>query len=234
MDTQQPNQPQRLHLCRSPRLTPARLAACRANARKSTGPRTARGKARSSLNALKHGRYARLLTRSLERAEANDQLNLYWNIVGRISLHFGVDWNCEQSKAECLARQVWCYGWKSWLRRQAYLRRQAVAQMRANPGSAQNSAGYKNNDRMRIRLRGNRYASALTFDFGPRRRRRLTARVIPVLGLAELEALRRLAQFLSRSGIAQSFPSLETLRFFDAWRLEVPELQNNSRDLAQV
>jgi len=32
-----------------------RLAANRANARRSTGPRTARGKARSSVNALQHG-----------------------------------------------------------------------------------------------------------------------------------------------------------------------------------
>lgn len=36
-------------------LTPAKLAANRRNARKSTGPRTAAGKARSRLNALKHG-----------------------------------------------------------------------------------------------------------------------------------------------------------------------------------
>lgn len=36
-------------------LTPARLAANRANARRSTGPRTATGKARSSQNARRHG-----------------------------------------------------------------------------------------------------------------------------------------------------------------------------------
>ena len=41
---------------RSPRLTPRSLAARRANALKSTGPRTPCGKARVSLNALKHGR----------------------------------------------------------------------------------------------------------------------------------------------------------------------------------
>src|SRR5215213_8060140 len=46
-----------------PRLSPIgttmasarQLAANRANARRSTGPRSARGKARSSLNALRHG-----------------------------------------------------------------------------------------------------------------------------------------------------------------------------------
>jgi len=43
-------------LRRSPLLTPRSLAARRANALKSTGPRTPCGKARVSLNALKHGR----------------------------------------------------------------------------------------------------------------------------------------------------------------------------------
>ena len=43
-------------LRRSPQLTPGSLAARRANALKSTGPRTACGMARFSLNSLKHGR----------------------------------------------------------------------------------------------------------------------------------------------------------------------------------
>ena len=38
-------------------MTPARLAANRRNARKSTGPRTARGKAQSRMNGLKSGVY---------------------------------------------------------------------------------------------------------------------------------------------------------------------------------
>ena len=36
-------------------MTPARRAANRRNAQKSTGPRTARGKAQSRLNGLRHG-----------------------------------------------------------------------------------------------------------------------------------------------------------------------------------
>ena len=36
-------------------MTPARLEASRRNALKSTGPRTARGKAQSRLNAMRHG-----------------------------------------------------------------------------------------------------------------------------------------------------------------------------------
>ena len=41
-------------------MTPARLEANRRNARKSTGPRTARGKAQSRLNGLRSGGRSRL------------------------------------------------------------------------------------------------------------------------------------------------------------------------------
>ena len=44
-----------MSLRKSPTLTPALLAANRRNARKSTGPRTRRGKAWSQLNRLKEG-----------------------------------------------------------------------------------------------------------------------------------------------------------------------------------
>lgn len=44
-----------MSLRKSPTLTPALLASNRRNAKKSTGPRTARGKARSRLNSFKHG-----------------------------------------------------------------------------------------------------------------------------------------------------------------------------------
>ena len=47
-----------MSLRKSPRLTPALLAAARRNAQHSTGPRTAAAKQNSKLNALKHGRYA--------------------------------------------------------------------------------------------------------------------------------------------------------------------------------
>jgi hypothetical protein len=42
-------------LRKSPTLTPALLASNRRNAKKSTGPRTARGKAISQLNSFRHG-----------------------------------------------------------------------------------------------------------------------------------------------------------------------------------
>ena len=44
-----------MSLRKSPTLTPALWAANRRNARKSTGPRAARGKARSRLNGLRRG-----------------------------------------------------------------------------------------------------------------------------------------------------------------------------------
>jgi len=55
-------------LLRPRTLTPASLAARRANALKSTGPRTPKGKARVALNPLKHGRSAVNLPEKLARA----------------------------------------------------------------------------------------------------------------------------------------------------------------------
>ncbi len=160
MNNHHPN----FRLCRSPKLTPARLAACRSNARKSTGPRTVRGKARSSLNALKHGRYARRLTRTLEQAGERGQLRVYGEIVDRISWRFRVDWEQEQRITERLARpawQVWCYKWK------------AVGGVKMNPASAGSSGSSENNLRSPIWIRANARGRALKFVFGRRRRRRL-------------------------------------------------------------
>ena len=42
-------------------ISPAKLAANRANAKKSTGPRTAAGKRRCSLNAIRHGAFSQRL-----------------------------------------------------------------------------------------------------------------------------------------------------------------------------
>lgn len=52
-------------LVKSPRLTARKIAANRLNARRSTGPRTAQGKLRSSLNALRHGLCARPLREAM-------------------------------------------------------------------------------------------------------------------------------------------------------------------------
>ena len=47
-----------MSLRKSPTRTPALMAANRANARKSTGPRTAKGKAASRMNRLRHGTHS--------------------------------------------------------------------------------------------------------------------------------------------------------------------------------
>ena len=61
-----------MSLRKSPTMTPARIEAYRRNARKSTGPRTERGKAQSRMNRLKLGTRSafrrRLLSCMLRRA----------------------------------------------------------------------------------------------------------------------------------------------------------------------
>jgi hypothetical protein len=54
-------------LRKSPTLTPALLAACRRNAQKSTGPRTAQGKANTRMNALREAGDVRGCSGSLRR-----------------------------------------------------------------------------------------------------------------------------------------------------------------------
>ncbi|MGH9375383.1 MAG: hypothetical protein ACRD1J_04370 [Terriglobia bacterium] len=63
-----------------------------------------------------------------------------------------------------------------------------------NPASAGSSGSSENNPRSPIWIRANARGRALKFVFGQRRRRRLTARVIPLLSLAELYAMRLLTQ----------------------------------------
>ena len=58
--------------------SPARLAANRQNALKSTGPRSSEGKARSALNALKHGLTAQVVVLPTEDAEAFEARRAAW------------------------------------------------------------------------------------------------------------------------------------------------------------
>ena len=71
-----------MSLRKSPTRTPAFLAANRLNAQKCSGPKTPAGKARSSLNALKHGRYARRLPEQLNTAGMRQAADL-WNLAFR-------------------------------------------------------------------------------------------------------------------------------------------------------
>jgi hypothetical protein len=75
-------------LRKSPTRTEAFLAANRRNALKSTGPRTARGKAWSCMNNLKHGRYAKWLPEKLAAAGNHGGAALYQKVRGQIGTAF--------------------------------------------------------------------------------------------------------------------------------------------------
>jgi len=96
-------------LRRSPVLTPRALAARRANALKSTGPRTAVGKARSCLNALRHGRRARDLRGKIARTGDSETLFLLDWFHDRI-LQFWQPRNERMWRYTIrLAGRVWCF-----------------------------------------------------------------------------------------------------------------------------
>ena len=75
-------------LRKPPSRTTAFLAANRCNAQKCTGPRTTRGKARSSLNALKHGKYVLRLPEKLLAAGDRGGAALYARIREEITNTF--------------------------------------------------------------------------------------------------------------------------------------------------
>jgi cytoskeletal protein CcmA (bactofilin family) len=105
-----------MSLRHSPRLTPASLAARRANALKSTGPRTQCGKARVALNPLKHGRRAVALQEKLARAGGyREGEALYCRIRGlrRPSLRHGTIPTVTRDR---LANWIWVVQ-REWRRR---------------------------------------------------------------------------------------------------------------------
>ena len=77
-------------LRKSPARTPAFLAANRRNAQKCTGPRTPQGKARSALNSLSHGHYAKRLPETLDAAGYHSGAALYRRVHSEISTTFGI------------------------------------------------------------------------------------------------------------------------------------------------
>lgn len=62
-----------------PRLSAARIRANRNNAKKSTGPKTERGKAYSRRNALKHGLLAKAVLFSADGSPINEELHDLWD-----------------------------------------------------------------------------------------------------------------------------------------------------------
>lgn len=93
-------------LRQSPSRTAAFLKANRHNCQFSTGPRTRRGKARASLNALKHGGYARQLGERLAAAGDRSGAALYAQVCEEIAGVFGVSDRAQVAKVERLANSV--------------------------------------------------------------------------------------------------------------------------------
>jgi len=102
-----------LMLRKSPTRTEAFLAANRRNAQKCTGPRTKEGKARSSLNNLKHGRYAQRLPETLEAAGFRLGAALYNQIRAEIIATFKPKDSVEVKQVERVTRMVWCLAWRT-------------------------------------------------------------------------------------------------------------------------
>jgi hypothetical protein len=93
----------------SPRLTSASLAARRANALKSTGPRTEQGKAWSCLNALRHGRRARSFRTKLERTRDRQAIFLFDYILVNLLERWKppTDWEWNLTAREAV--RAWCF-----------------------------------------------------------------------------------------------------------------------------
>ena len=99
-------------LRRSPVRTPALLVANRANAQKSTGPRTPQGKARVSFNSFKHGRYAALpeeLAERLLRARYCREAALYRQVRWQIGQVFRPQSQSGWRRLDELSAWVWCF-----------------------------------------------------------------------------------------------------------------------------
>ena len=94
-------------LRKSPTRTEAFLAANRRNAQKCTGPRTPEGKARVSLNALKHGAYAQRLPEKLEAAGYKSAAALYGRIRSEITTTFKVENGAGMKPVERATAMVW-------------------------------------------------------------------------------------------------------------------------------
>ncbi|HEY6290339.1 MAG TPA: hypothetical protein VI455_02100 [Terriglobia bacterium] len=95
-------------IVKSPALTAAKLAANRANARRSTEPRSYRGKCRVALNALRHGRCASSKLFRSRLVAGQEEVALYDWIYALIRDAVGPVGKPEWQEVEAVARQAWC------------------------------------------------------------------------------------------------------------------------------
>jgi len=99
-------------------VTPRSLTARRSNALKSTGPRTARGKARVCLNALKDGQHAVLASRAprlrqrLIDAGHIEEEAVYGAIRSRIAQASPIQGPQARREIDRLALLTWCSAWR--------------------------------------------------------------------------------------------------------------------------
>jgi hypothetical protein len=105
-----------MSLRKSPKRTPALLAANRANSIKSTGPRTERGKARVALNPLRHGRRTVALQEKLRRAGYRDGEAVYCRIRSRLAKTFAAPGEDLNGQVDRLANWIWVFqrGLRCW------------------------------------------------------------------------------------------------------------------------
>lgn len=99
-------------LRKSPEKTPAFLAACRMNARKSPGPSTERVKARTRLNGLKNGRYAVDFHAKVAQLGDPRALRVYDLLIGAERKRAVGQSPSEVEAAERRAREAWCAWWR--------------------------------------------------------------------------------------------------------------------------
>ncbi|MGO9268867.1 MAG: hypothetical protein ACLQOO_01155 [Terriglobia bacterium] len=98
-------------LRKSPTRTEAFLAANRRNALQSTGPRTTEGKARSCMNNLKHGRYAKRLLEKLAAAGDHSGAALYQKVREEIGSALQAQAGRSGARAAVgpdYGRKAWC------------------------------------------------------------------------------------------------------------------------------
>ena len=171
-------------LRKSPVRTPALLAANRANAQKSTGPRTPQGKAWVSFNAFKHGRYAARpeeLAERLLRAGCHREAALYRQVRWQIRQVFRPQAQASWKRLDQLSAWIWCF-------------RTRLRRLRSKPESSLFSDGEapRVTSRTRIRVEDPYRRIGVVFwvqrrrYWNPRRIGRVLAALDPVPAIEEL------------------------------------------------